>query len=70
MIRKDNAFPDVKSLEKAKRSGKAYIKVGQFNRLPTPFELTNDNRWDIEGEFYKQFDLELGDESAGYFCLE
>ena len=64
----DNMFADVKSLEKAKRSGKAYIRVGQYNRLPTPFELTKDDRWDIEGEFYMQFDLELGDESAEYFA--
>jgi hypothetical protein len=62
------AFADHQSLEKAKRSGKAYLKVGQLNRLPTPFELTNDDRWDIEGEFYKRFDLELGDESAGNFA--
>ncbi len=50
-------FPDVQSLEKAKRSGKAYIKVGQFNRLPTPFELTGNPDWDIEGELYRQYDL-------------
>ena len=48
----DNTFADVESLEKAKRSGKAYIKVGQFNRLPTPFELTGNPDWDIEGELY------------------
>ena len=60
----DNVFADVDSLEKAKRSGKAYIKVGHYNRLPTPFELTNDDRWGTEGELYKQFDLELGDEIA------
>ena len=63
----DNTFADVESLEKAKRSGKAYIRVGHFNCLPTPFELSNDNRWDIEGEFYKQFDLEFGDEAVEYF---
>jgi hypothetical protein len=50
-------FPDDKSLEKAKRSGNAYIKVGQFNRLPTPFELTGNPDWDIEGELYRQYDL-------------
>jgi hypothetical protein len=62
-------FPDDKSLEKAKRSGKAFIKVSQFNRLPTPFELTNDDRWDIEGEFYKRFDLQLGDKSIDNFDM-
>jgi hypothetical protein len=64
----DNTFADVESMEKAKRSGKAYIKVGHYNRLPTPFELTNDDRWDTDGEFYRRFDLELGDESAEYFA--
>jgi hypothetical protein len=53
----DNTFADVESLEKAKRSGKAFIKVGQFNRLPTPFELTGDPDWDIDGELYRQYDL-------------
>ena len=49
--------------------GKHILKLDNYNRLPTPFELTNDDRWDIEGEFYKRFDLELGDESAEYFCI-
>jgi hypothetical protein len=53
----DNTFADVESLEKAKRSGKAYIRVGQFNRLPTPFELTGDPDWDTEGELYRQYNL-------------
>lgn len=64
-----NTFADVESLEKAKRSGKAYIRVGHFNRLPTLFELTNDKRWDIEGEFCKQFDLEFCDETTDIFDL-
>ena len=50
-------FPDDKSLEKAKRSGKAYIKVSQFKRLPTPYELTGNPDWDIEGEIYRRYDL-------------
>jgi len=50
-------FPDVKLLEKAKRSGKAFIKVANFNRLPTPFELTGNPDWDIDGELYRQYDL-------------
>jgi hypothetical protein len=53
----DNTFADVESLEKAKRSGKAYIKVGQVNRLPTPFELTGNPDWGIKGELYRQYDL-------------
>jgi hypothetical protein len=53
----DCVFPDDKSLEKAKRSGKAFIKVADHNRLPTPFELTGEPEWDIEGELYRQYDL-------------
>ena len=51
------AFPEVESLEKAKRSGNAFIKVADHNRLPTTFELTGNPDWDIEGEFYRQYDL-------------
>jgi len=58
----DNAFADVESLEKAKRTGKAYIKVGRFNRLPTPFELTGDPEWEIDGKLFRQYDF--GFESA------
>ena len=54
---KGSAFPDEKSLEKAKHSGKAYLKVGQFKRLPTPFELTENPDWDIGGELYLRYDL-------------
>jgi hypothetical protein len=53
----DNMFADVESLEKAKRSGKAFIKVANYNRLPTSFELTGNPDWDIEGELYRQYDL-------------
>ena len=53
----DNTFADVESLEKAKRSGKAFIKVANYNRLPTPYELTGNPDWDIEGELYRQYDL-------------
>jgi hypothetical protein len=50
-------FADVKLLEKAKRSGTAFIKVADHNRLPTTFELTGNPDWDIEGELYRQYDL-------------
>jgi hypothetical protein len=50
-------FADVKLLEKAKRSGTAFIKVADHNRLPTTFELTGNPDWDIEGELYQQYDL-------------
>ena len=50
-------FPDVKLLEKAKKSGKAFIRVANYNCLPNPFELTGNPDWDIEGELYRQYDL-------------
>ena len=49
-------------LNKMKRSGKAYLKVVGVNRLPTPFELTGDQRWDVGGEFYQTYDLGLKEE--------
>ncbi len=61
-------FFNVKLLEKAKRSGKAFIKVGQFNRLPTPFELTGNPDWDIDGELYRQYDF--GFESTDHDVLD
>ncbi len=48
-----------KDLDKMKRSGKAYLKVVGLNRLPTPFELTEDEKWDLGGEFYQTYDLRL-----------
>jgi hypothetical protein len=48
-----------KDLKKMKHSGKAYLKVVGVNRLPTAFELTGDEKWDLGGEFYQKYDLEL-----------
>ncbi len=56
---KGDEFSDVADLEKAKRSGKAYLKVAGGCFLPTVFELTCDSRWDKEGEFYAAYDLHL-----------
>lgn len=38
-----NAFADIADLEKAKRTGGAFVRVAQVNCLPTPFELTGDS---------------------------
>jgi hypothetical protein len=56
---KGHGFMDVADLEKAKRSGRAYLKVVGGCRLPTLFELTGDQRWDKEGDLYSAFDLYL-----------
>jgi hypothetical protein len=63
-------FPDAKSLGKAKQSGKAYIKVGQFNRLPTPFELTGNQDWDIDGKLYLQYDFGFESTDTGVSNLD
>jgi hypothetical protein len=59
---KDDEFEDTKTLEKAKRSGKVFIRVKNFNRLPTPYELTGDKRWDTDGDLYRKFDLGIDEE--------
>ena len=56
---KGDGFRDVADLEKAKRSGMAYLTVSGGKRLPTVFELTGDARWDKEGELYSAYDLHL-----------
>ena len=61
---KGDGFMDVADLEKAKRSGRAYLKVVWRAFLPTVFELTGDPRWDKDGELYVAYDLHL-DGDAG-----
>ena len=52
-------FQDVEALEKSKRSGNAYIRINGTFGLPTPFDLTGDERWASDGELYREYDLEL-----------
>ncbi|MCX5814248.1 MAG: hypothetical protein NT178_17145 [Proteobacteria bacterium] len=58
-------FVDDKSMRAAKRSGQAYliatitVEQGNTNLLPTPFQLTNDARWDKDGDLTKLYDLKL-----------
>ena len=54
-------FVDDLTLEKAKRSGKAYLSVAGGNSLPSLFQLTGDFRWDRGGDLYAAYDLALGD---------
>lgn len=54
-------FGDDLALEKAKRSGKAFICVAGGKSLPSPFQLTGDPRWDKGGDFYAAYDLQLDD---------
>ena len=65
---KGHGFMDVADLEKAKRSGRAYLRVSGRKRLPTVFELTEDPRWNKDGELYSAYDLHLnGDEGEQEF---
>jgi hypothetical protein len=52
-------FPDEGSLSKARHCGKAFIRLAYPCGLPTPFELTGDQRWNEGGELYEIFDLEF-----------
>jgi hypothetical protein len=61
---KGHEFMGVADLEKAKRSGNAYLTVSGGKRLPTLFELTGDPRWDKDGDLYSAYDLHL-DNDAG-----
>jgi hypothetical protein len=54
-------FQDAEALEKAKRSGKAYVRINGTIGLPTPYELTSDERWSPNGELFREYDLELED---------
>jgi DNA primase len=60
-----NLFIDDKDLGKAKRSGKAYLKVADdydkktVTGLPSPFKLTGDSEWDKNGKLLEMYDLEL-----------
>jgi len=58
---KGNGFMGVADLEKAKRSGRAYLKVAGGRFLPTVFELTGDPGWDRAGDLYAAYDLHLDD---------
>jgi hypothetical protein len=57
-------FENIKSLEKAKRSGSAFIRAANFNCLPNPYQLTGDKQWDEDGDLYKQYDLEFDEDIA------
>jgi len=50
-------FEDVAELEKAKRSGRAYISVSERCCLPTLYQLTGDFRWGAGGDLWELYDL-------------
>ena len=47
------------NLRKAKRTGKAHIRVSERCCLLNPYQLTGDSKWDDGGELYNLFDLGL-----------
>lgn len=60
-----DVFTIESELKKAKHSGKAYLKVADdygpisVTGLPTPYELTNDADWGVNGKLLRMYDLEL-----------
>jgi hypothetical protein len=66
---KGHRFMDVSDLEKAKRSGRAYLKVSIGKRLPIVLELSMDSRWYKNGDLHAAYDLNLdgdADDQAFY----
>jgi hypothetical protein len=61
---KGHGFSDVADLEKAKRSGKAYLLAAGGRFLSTVFEITGDARWDKEGDLYLAYDLHLDNDAS------
>ena len=57
-------FDDEQALEKAKRSGKAFLCIADSKSLPSPFQLTGDPRWDKGGDLHIAYDLQLDDWSG------
>lgn len=57
-----NPISDEASLSKAKRTGKAYLRVSTLHKLPTPYQLSGDKAWDIGGELYERYDLKFEDD--------
>ncbi len=50
-------FTGIPELERAKRIGRAFVKVAERPCLPTPYQLTGDSRWDVGGEYWELYDL-------------
>ena len=57
-------FEDAAELEKAKRSGKAYLTVSDKCCLPTVYQLTEDSRWDKGGELHAAYNLHLDNDTS------
>jgi len=55
-------FVDEQSLQTAKHSGNAYIRITNACGLPTPFQLSGDPLWDDGGELFVKYDLKIDKE--------
>jgi hypothetical protein len=54
------AFEDINALTRAKHMGNAYVRCTHMLRLPSPYDLTGDLRWEKKGgENYSRYDLHL-----------
>ena len=60
-----NLYADDKALKAAKHAGNAFIKVVDTHAssssvgLPTPYELTGEQAWNLDGELLQKYDLQL-----------
>jgi len=50
---------DINAINKARYTGKGYVRLASGKSLPTPYELTGDSRWDKGGDLYALYDLHL-----------
>ena len=63
-------FKDDYELDKAKHSGKAFLKISEnykqetITGLPTPYDISGDPKWDVGGELLKMYDLGLEQRTA------
>jgi hypothetical protein len=57
-------FDRPRDLEKAKRSGNAYVRLANSIGLPSPFELTGDPSWAEGGSLFTVYDLHLDDDDC------
>jgi len=56
---KGDLFPDKDTLERAKHSGNGFIRVTHPTGLPTPYQLTKDERWEEAGKLHEEYYLDL-----------
>lgn len=57
-------FANDRSLKKAQREGRVYLRLAHRTRLPSPYEITNNPQWMEGGAQYEMYNLHLDADSA------